>query len=207
VHALGFIGPIKIVGEGSIGSNLRRIEAVTGAVALARVQDEEQQLRDLAGRLGVAPAELGERVDKLLAQVKALNDEVAAARRREAASAAGDLAASASDGAVVARRDGVGPDDLRQLAVATRDALGPNALVVLLGVHEGKAGIAAALGKDRVAAGASAAELVAPVAKLLGGGTAKNPELVVGGGPNVAAVEDALAAAEARVAELGSAPS
>src|SRR6476469_5405098 len=111
VHALGFIGPIKIVSEGSIGSNLRRIEAVTGAVALARIQDEEQQLRDLAGRLGVAPAELGERVEKLLAQVKALNDEVTAARRREAASAAGDLAAAAADGVVVERRDGLGADD------------------------------------------------------------------------------------------------
>ena len=88
---------------------------------------------------------------------------------------------------VVARRDGLGPDDLRQLVVATRDAVGPSAVVVLLGVNDGKAGIAAALGKERVAAGGSAAELVAPVAKLLGGGTAKNPELVVGGGPNVGA--------------------
>src|SRR6478736_6137886 len=64
VHALGFIGPIKIVSEGSIGSNLRRIEAVTGEGALARIQDEEQQLRDLAARLQVAPAELGDRVEK-----------------------------------------------------------------------------------------------------------------------------------------------
>ena len=46
VHALGFIGPIKIVSEGSIGSNLRRIEAVTGEGALDRVHDEEVRLRD-----------------------------------------------------------------------------------------------------------------------------------------------------------------
>ena len=51
VHALGFIGPIKIVSEGSIGSNLRRIEAVTGDGALARIDDEEVQLRDLADTL------------------------------------------------------------------------------------------------------------------------------------------------------------
>jgi alanyl-tRNA synthetase len=202
VHALGFIGPIKIVSEGSIGSNLRRIEAVTGAGALARIQDEEQQLRDLAATLNVAPAELGERVDKLLAQVKTLNDEVTAARRREAASAAGDLAADATDGAVVARRDGLGPDDLRQLALATRDALGPRAVIVLLGVNDGKGVLVAALGKERVASGASAAELAAPVAKLLGGGTAKNPDLVVGGGPKADAIDAAVAAAEAGVTEL-----
>src|SRR5581483_11823727 len=57
VHALGFIGPIKIVSEGSIGANLRRIEAVTGDAALARIHDEEVTLRDVAARLQVAPAE------------------------------------------------------------------------------------------------------------------------------------------------------
>jgi alanyl-tRNA synthetase len=200
VHALGFIGPIKIVSEGSIGSNLRRIEAVTGAVALDRVQDEERQLHELASRLGVAPAELGERVDKLLGQVKALSDEVAAARKREAAGAAGELAAGARDGALAARRDGLVPDEMRQLAVATRDVLGPSAVVVLLGAANGKAVLAAAVGKDRTAAGVSAAEVAAPVAKLLGGGTARNAELVVGGGPNVGAVDDALEVAEREVA-------
>ena len=53
VHALGFIGPIKIVSEGSIGSNLRRIEAVTGEGALDRVHDEEVQLRTVGGLLNV----------------------------------------------------------------------------------------------------------------------------------------------------------
>ena len=48
MHALGFIGPIKIVSEGSIGSNLRRIEAMTGDGALERIHDEEVQLRELA---------------------------------------------------------------------------------------------------------------------------------------------------------------
>ena len=50
VHALGFIGPIKIVSEGSIGANLRRIQAVTGDTALERIHDEEVQLRELAER-------------------------------------------------------------------------------------------------------------------------------------------------------------
>ncbi len=202
VHALGFIGPIKIVSEGSIGSNLRRIEAVTGEGALVRVAEEERQLHHAAALLNTTPAEMPDRIEKLLGQVKALTDEVARARRREAAAAAGELAASATDAMVVARQDDLGPDDLRQLAIATRDALGADGVVVLLGVNEGKAGIVATVGKDRVTAGVSAAELAAPVAKLLGGGTAKNPELVVGGGPKVDAIDEALAMARTQVAHV-----
>ena len=200
VHALGFIGPIKIVSEGSIGSNLRRIEAVTGDAALARITEEEQQLRDLATLLNVAPADVNARVEKLLAQVKSTNDELNAARRREALAGAQELAAAAENGVVVTRRDGVALDDLRQLAMAARDALGVTALVMLLGLNDAKAGVVVALGKERVARGSSAAELAAPVAKLLGGGTAKNAELVVGGGPNVAAIDDALEVAREQAA-------
>ncbi len=201
VHALGFIGPVKIVSEGSIGSNLRRIEAVTGTVALDRVATEEQQLSDVAAQLNVAPGEISARVEKLLAQVKAANDELAAVRRRESAAIARGLVEGASGVTVVARHDGLGPDDLRQVAVAVRDGLGPDAIVVVIGVNAGKAGVVVAVGKDGVAGGISAAELAAPVAKLLGGGTAKNAELVVGGGPNVNAADDALLMARDLVAD------
>ncbi len=124
VHALGFIGPVKIVSEGSIGANLRRIEAVTGEGALARIHDEEVALRGLADTLKVSVGELPGRVDGLLARVKELEDEVAKARTREATAEASTLAAAAADGAVVVRRDGLTPGDLRTLAIATRDALG-----------------------------------------------------------------------------------
>ena len=201
VHALGFIGPVKLISEGSIGSNQRRIEAVTGTVALDRVATEEQQLRDVAAQLNVAPGEINTRVEKLLAQVKAANDELAAMRRAESAAIARGLAEDASGVTVVARRDGLGPDDLRQVAVAARDSLGADAIIVVIGVHAGKAGVVVAVGKDRASAGVSAAELAAPVAKLLGGGTAKNAELVVGGGPNVNAIDEALTVARDRVAD------
>src|SRR5205085_9849390 len=74
VHALGFIGPIKITSEGSTGANLRRIFAVTGDAALARIHDEEVELRQLADSLKVAPAELPDRVARLVDQVKELQD-------------------------------------------------------------------------------------------------------------------------------------
>ena len=84
VHALGFIGPIKITSEGSIGANLRRIFAVTGDTALARIHDEEVQLRELADSLKVSPAELPERVARLVGQVRELQEELAAERSKQA---------------------------------------------------------------------------------------------------------------------------
>ncbi|MBM3675770.1 MAG: alanine--tRNA ligase [Actinobacteria bacterium] len=193
VHALGFIGPVKIVSEGSIGSNLRRIEAVTGDAALERVHEEELALRKLAALLNVAPTEIPERVERLLGQVRELHTELDAARARQAALDAAELAASAVDGIVVARRDGTSPDDLRRLALATRDALDRGVVAVVgLGPDGAKAGLAVAVTADLVAAGLSAAAIAAPAAKALGGGTAKNAELVVGGGPKVAGLDEAI---------------
>jgi alanyl-tRNA synthetase len=196
VHALGFIGPIKIVSEGSIGSNLRRIEAVTGPGALDYIRDEERHLRDTARLLKIAPSELPDRVARLLSQVKELNDELGVARAQQAGAEAATLIADAVDGVVSARRDGMAPDDLRQLAIATRDRLGHGVVVIVgLSPDGAKAGIAVAVSSDLVAGGVSAAEIARPAAKAVGGGTAKNPDAVVGGGPKVDGIDQALALA------------
>jgi len=201
VHALGFIGPVKIVSEGSVGANLRRIEAVTGAGALAHIRDEESVLSSAAGALQVKPDELPERIDALLAELKAARQEIAAAQAKAAAGEAVELAKVAEGGVVAVRRD-LGNDDLRRLALATRDALasGVVALVGTVPPDGAKAAIAVAVTADLVAAGVSAAEIAATAARLLGGGTAKNPEVVVGGGPAADQVDAALAEVRARAA-------
>jgi alanyl-tRNA synthetase len=193
VHALGFIGPIKILSEGSIGANLRRIEAVTGAAALEHIQHEEDVLRAAAGALAVKPDEVPARLERLLADLKSARQEIATQQARAAAGEAAELAAAANDGVVAVRRD-LSNDDLRRLALATRDALG-SGVVALVGAVPpdlGKAAIAVAVTSDHVARGVSAGAIAADAARLLGGGTAKNPEVVVGGGPNVDQVDAAL---------------
>ena len=207
VHALGFIGPVKIVSEGSIGSNLRRIEAVTGDAALAHIRHEEDTLVAAAGALQVTVEEVPERIERLLGELRAARQEIAAAQSRAAAGEATELAAAAADRVVAVRRDQSG-DDLRRLALATRDALG-SGVVVLVGAvppDREKAALVGAVSPDRVSAGVSAAELAGPAARLLGGGTAKNAELVVGGGKHPeaadAALEAARAAARAAIAGL-----
>ena len=195
VHALGFIGPIKIIGESSIGANLRRIEAVTGEAALARIHDEERQLRRLAAELGVGPGEVADRVEALLGQLKQANAELTRLRRARRAELAAELAAASSGGLVTARIDDLAPDELRDLALAVRDRL-RSGIVVLAGEPTaGKASLVVAVSPDLVAEGLSAAEIGAPLAKRLGGGAARNPELVVGGGTRPEAIDEALAEA------------
>ena len=208
VHALGFIGPIKIVSEGSIGANLRRIEAVTGDFALERIHEEEAALRDLARVLKVGPGEVTDRVDRLLGELKSLRDELDAQRQRQAVAEAGTLATTAVDGVVVERRDGLSSDELRQLAIATRDALG-SGIVGLVGVAPDgkKAAVVAAVTKDLVERGVAASAVAADAAKALGGGTGKHADVAVGGGKNVAGVEEARAVLAQRAKEAsGAAP-
>jgi alanyl-tRNA synthetase len=195
VDALGFIGPIKILSESSIGSNVRRIEALTGEGALAYIADTEAQLRRVGSALKAAPAEIDDKIAKLLAQVKSLEGDVASMRAQQAQQSARELVADAHNGAVIARRDGLAPDDLRQLAQSTLALVGSGVVAIVgVGPDGSKAGVAVAVSKDRVAAGASAADIGAPAARALGGGTAKNAELVVGGGPKIDQIDAALAA-------------
>jgi alanyl-tRNA synthetase len=136
-----------------------------------------------------------DRVSRLQGQVRDLETELRALRAQQASAAATEIAARAAGGVVVERRDGSTPDELRQLAHAVLAALpdGHGVVVLLgLGTDGAKASIVVAVSKDLVASGASAAEIAAPAARALGGGTAKNPDLVVGGGPNVDAVDAAI---------------
>jgi alanyl-tRNA synthetase len=145
----------------------------------------------------VAPAEVPERIERLLAQVKALGDELGTMRSQQAAAEAGDLAAAADDGVVVVRRDGLAPDDLKRLTLATRDALGSGVVAVVGAAPDGaKAAIAVAVSKDLVERGVSAAEIGRPVAKALGGGTGPNADFVQGGGPKVDGLDEAFALAQ-----------
>ncbi|MGH8998298.1 MAG: alanine--tRNA ligase [Acidimicrobiia bacterium] len=202
VHALGQIGPIKILGESSIGANVRRIEALTADAAFLHAATEEDRLRRAAVLLRATPAEVPERIERLLAQLKEMGEELDAARARQAAGDARALAADARNGVLATRRDGATPDDLRRLVSAARDAMGSGvAVAVGLSPDGTKAGLAVAVTSDLVSAGVSAAAVAADAAKALGGGTARNPDVVAGGGPRTDAIDGALELARAKAAE------
>jgi len=191
VGALGMIGPITVVSEASIGSNTRRIEAVTGTGALARLAEREDLLSEAATLLRTDPEHVGEAIERQLERQRAAERALEHARSKELLAEAGVLIASAVDGAVVARRDGLVPDQLRDLAQAVRSQGGLR-VVVLGGSPDGtKASVAVAADGG----GAHAGDIVKQIAPLLGGGGGGKPELAVAGGKDPSGIDGALAEA------------
>jgi alanyl-tRNA synthetase len=194
VSALGDIGAFRIVSEGSIGSNIRRIEALTGMGSIERMRAEERSLVDAAGLLGVTPDDVVDAVERRLAELKELKAELRDFKRRAAVAAAADLAGAAESGVVVARVDGQVTDDLRQMALALRQQPGIEA-VVLIGTPDGSS-VSLVAAADP-AAGRNAGELIAGAAAAVKGGGGKNPELAVAGGKDPSAIDEALKVARA----------
>ena len=192
VNATGDIGTIKIVSEGSIGSNLRRIEAVTGENSVALVQKYESLLSEAAQLVGTKPEEVVTGVQKRMDDLKALQDEVKALRAQLASGRAGELAAEADNGVVVTRVDGMNPGDLRDLALAIRQK---NVSVVVVGGVTDTGGVSLVAA---VAAGVngSAGDVIKDAAKAVGGGGGGKGDVATAGGKNPAALDEALAIAK-----------
>ncbi|MGI8710761.1 MAG: alanine--tRNA ligase, partial [Acidimicrobiales bacterium] len=189
VRRTGDIGPVKIVSESSIGSNLRRLEAVTGTGPIDRLRREEAELEEAAERLGVPRTELLEGMDKRLAELADLRAEVKALRAELATGGAAELASGAVDGVVVTRVDGPARDDLRSLAVAVRDQAGVRAAVLIGAPDGGGVALVAAVEAD---SGLDAGALIADAAQTVGGGGGKNPRLAVAGGKDPSRIDEAL---------------
>jgi alanyl-tRNA synthetase len=196
VRALGDIGPMKIVSESSIGANLRRLEAITGFGPIERLRAEEEQIGRAADLVGVPADELVQGLEKRLGELKDLQSELKTLRRQLASAGASELAAAGVDGVVVARRDSVGRDELRDLAIAVRDQ--PGVRVVALGAapEGGGAALVVAVPKS---SSLHAGDLLATATKAIQGGGGKDPHLAVAGGKNGAGIDDALALVRAAI--------
>lgn len=188
VRATGDIGTIKIVSEGSIGSNLRRIEAVTGEGSVALVQRYESLLSEAAQLVGTKPEDVVAGVQKRMDDIKALQDELKMLRSQLASGRAGELAETAEQGVVVSRVDGMSPGDLRDLAVAVRQKNVP--IVVLGGVTDtGGVSLVSAIGPT---VSGAAGDIIKDAAKAVGGGGGGKGDVATAGGKNPAALDEAL---------------
>jgi alanyl-tRNA synthetase len=192
VNALGTIGTIKITKEESIGANMRRIFATTGEGTIAWMNERDRLVQEAAALLRTSPDELTDAVRRTLERAKSLENEV---RNMQAASARAEgpaLAATAVNGVVVARRDGLVQDQLRDLALAVRDQKGITGVVLGGSPEDGKVALVAVVSKAGREAGLDAGAILADAAKAVQGGGSKNPDMAMAGGKNVAGIDEAL---------------
>ncbi|MFM2047053.1 MAG: hypothetical protein RL383_1130 [Actinomycetota bacterium] len=189
VSATGDIGTIKIVAEGSIGSNLRRIEAVTGANTVARMQASDRIIDSVATLVGTRPDEIVTGVERKLTELREAQDELKALRARLASGRASELAASAQDGIVCARVDGLSAGDMRDLVVAVRQVPGTRAAVLCGVTDSGGVSLVSA-----VAAGfpVAAGDLIKEAARAIGGGGGGKGDVATAGGKDPSGIDDAL---------------
>ena len=191
------IGVVAVTSEGSVGANLRRIEALVGDEGLEHLRRRAHALERVAASLKATPDEVAERVEKLVATQKDMERRLAAVERQSEAEDAAALVEDAIDvngsRLLVIRRDG-DVDALRSLAQTLKGRLG-SGIVILGTAQAGRANLIGAVTKDLVERGVSARDILAPGSKLLGGGGGGKPDLAISGGPAADKLDDALEAA------------
>jgi alanyl-tRNA synthetase len=203
VQRTGDIGLFKIVSEGGVAAGIRRIEAVTGANALAYLQQLESTVNRVAGTLKAAPTEVQGRLTQVLDQVRALEKEVAQLKGKLASSQGDELVAQAVDvkgiKVLAARLDGADAKTLRDTMDKLKDKL-KTAAIVLAAVDGGKVQIAAGVTADSMGK-VKAGDLVNFVAQQVGGKGGGKPDMAMAGGTDASKLPGALQSVQAWVAE------
>ena len=201
------VGPVHVLGEASIGANLRRIEALTGLEALHYVDRERQLLAEVAALLKTrpedAPEQLRRRLEALANAQRELERLRVAGLERLAGELAGRVGREAGGWLVVERVPEAGGDDLRRIASAVRDRVGSGPGVVVLGSEaQGKAAMVALLTTDLAGDGAAARDVLVTAAKAVGGGAGGKGDLASAGGRDPGQLDEALRIARADAVEL-----
>jgi alanyl-tRNA synthetase len=201
VRRTGDIGLFRITGESAVGAGLRRIEAVTGAAALAAIAENDRRLADAAAALRASPGEVAERVVALVEDRKRLERQVAELQRKVATGGAAAEIEEVAGIRFTARNLGDVPArDLKGLAEAIGQQIGGGGVVALVSTAEGKASIVVGVGAV-LAGRISAVDLVRAAAAAVGGkGGGGRPDMAQAGGPDGHGADAALAAVRSALA-------
>ncbi len=200
----GQIGLFKIVGEESVAAGTRRIVALTGSAALARVREQEAALAETAALLRVPAAEVPHRVAALTKELRDLKKQAQAAPRAGGVTADALLAqATEIDGVkiVVAEVPGGDANTMRQLIDQLRKTAGT--VAVLLGsAVEDKVTLVAGIGRELQSRGVNAGEWIKSAAEVVGGRGGGKPDMAQAGGKHPEKLSEALAAGREAMASL-----
>ena len=205
VRNTGEIGSFRIIGEGGIGSGIRRIEAVTGKAAYELMKKDREMLKDVSRLLKGKPDQITEKTQKLLAEVKELQHELDKLKQQQTKDELGDLLKNVQQkkgipyfGAVVHAGN---MDELRKAADVVKAKLKGGAFI--LGTVSGdKVNLVGMASPEAVKAGVHMGKVVAKAAKICGGGGGGKPAVAQAGGRDTARLNDAVAEGIKAIAEM-----
>jgi alanyl-tRNA synthetase len=195
------IGLVTLTGESSVGSGVRRVEAFVGIEAFRYLAKERSLVMGLSEALRVQPDQLPDRINKLLAQLKAAEKQIADLKNQTVLSDVNNIVAKSHDmwgiGYVAHRADGVAANDLRTLALEIRNRVQTSpSVVAVVGGSVDKPSVVIVTTQGARERGLDAGELVRVAAETLGGRGGGKPDIGQGGGTDGARAEDALKAVE-----------
>ena len=189
VNHLSDVGPIKILSEGSIGSNIRRIEAVAGTASVNLLREQDLVIEESATLIGVPPANLIEGLEKKLREIEDLQNEVEGLRSLAARQNIQDLKETAINGVVVQQLDGIRRDELRELVMGLQALPEIEIAVVGSATENGGVSVAAAISENSTI---EAGDLLSEAAKIIKGGGGKGEKFAMIGGKESKALPKAL---------------
>ena len=206
VHSTGEIGLVTVLGEASIGSGVRRIDALVGDRAYEQGAKERALVSQISSMMGVRADELPERIDSMLGRLKAAEKLIGSMRRERLGEGVDEVVKSPRTfGDVqlyVARLGEVdSADDVRTFANDVRARLDDRSrsAVVVTGVVNGRPSIVVTTTAGGRESGIGAGKLVSIAAKILGGGGGGRDDIAQGGGTDATKIDAAQAAIEAQL--------
>ncbi len=190
-------GVFHIDSEFSVASGVRRIEAVTGKRALEEMNRFQDMLFQAAAAMKVKPVDIKEKAGQMMTEARELRQTIEKLKAREFVSEADQFLMSAKQvkGLKVfsMSRNGVSADDMRKMGDFLRDK-DQSVVALMASVNEGKITFLAVCGKEAVAKGVKAGDIIKTIAPICGGKGGGKPDSAMGGGSDLLKLDDALAA-------------
>lgn len=190
------IGMFKLLSEGSVGSGIRRVEALTGEGALRYFESRERQLTDIAGLVKASPSEVVNRVNMLVNKHRDLEREVETLRARLAKFEVESLlnnTETVGDVKVLAQQTNARDmDSLRAMVDLLRDKMGSGVIVLGTRTDGKRVNLVAGISKDLTSRGLHAGKIIKEIASVVGGGGGGRPDMAQAGGKDPSRLQEAL---------------